>query len=249
MTRVRSSGQSALEWLHPCFTLPASKGGMAPASSSWLARRIQGAIRLGLTGAYNNIKVDPNKYLLHLRRAYGLPIESFRQMHSLPLPVVDPIADQTISAAMRLAAAEGAGLGLGGMLTLVPDVGVLTGIAVRMIQRLSLIYGFEYSTEEEVAELWIAAASAAGVDIGKELLEKEVVERFVPRVIQRMAIKAGSEVAEKWLARLVPILSSALGGALNYYFMRGWGRRAKRHFREKHQQAVASDEWQVTSKG
>jgi len=31
-------------------------------------------------------------------------------------------------------------------------------------------------------------------------------------------------------------VSGALGGALNYYFVREWGRRAGRHFREKHQQ-------------
>ena len=35
-------------------------------------------------------------------------------------------------------------------------------------------------------------------------------------------------------ARLVPLVSSAACGALNYYFIRGWGRRAQRHFRERH---------------
>ncbi len=207
---------------------------MAGQANSWLARRIQGVVKLGLARAYNNIKVDSTKYLLHLRRAYGLPVESFRQMHSLPLPVVDHIADQTIRVSMKFALAEGAGFGVGGMFTIFPDVGFLSGITFRMIQRLSLLYGFEYSTEEEIAELWIAAASAAGVDIGKELVEKEVIERFVPRVIQRIAIRASTEVAEKWLARLIPVLSSAFGGALNYHFVRAWGRRAKRHFREKH---------------
>src|SRR2546427_12788534 len=34
-------------------------------------------------------------------------------------------------------------------------------------------HGFTYSTGEEVAGLWIAAASAAGVDLGRELIEKE----------------------------------------------------------------------------
>ena len=48
-------------------------------------------------------------------------------------------------------------------------------MTLRTIQKLSLVYGFEFSTEEETAELWIAAASAAGVDISRDLLEKEVV--------------------------------------------------------------------------
>jgi len=208
--------------------------GMPPTASSWLARRIESAVRAGLSGAYRNIKVDPAKYLVHLRRAYNLPVMSFRDMHTLPLPVLEHMADGAIAASRKLAAAEGAGLGLGGIVTLVPDMGVLTGISVRMIQKLSLIYGFEYASENEMAELWLAAASAAGLDIGRELVEKEVLERFVPRVIERIAVKAGAEVAEKWAARLVPVLSSLLGATLNYYFVQGWGRRAQRHLRERH---------------
>jgi uncharacterized protein (DUF697 family) len=142
-----------------------------------------------------------------------------------------------IRGGMKMAAAEGAGFGLGGILTIVPDLGILSAITMRTIQKLSLIYGFELNTDEEIADLWIAAASAAGVDIGRELLEKEVVNKFVPRVIQRIAVKAGSEVAEKWAGRLIPLTSSAIGCALNYYFVRAWGLRAQAHFRAKHLEA------------
>ncbi len=204
------------------------------ADSSWLAKRVQWALNLGLTRAYKSVKVDPGKYLLYLRRAHGLPINSLNQVYSIHPAALDQIADQTIRASMKLAAAEGAGLGMGGLITIVPDFGVLSAITLRMMQKLSLIYGFEYFTDAEVAELWIATATAAGVDLGKDLLEKEVIERFVPRVIRRIAAKAGTEVAEKWAGRLVPIFSSAIGGALNYYFVREWGLRAKRHFRDKH---------------
>jgi len=96
------------------------------------------------------------------------------------------------------------------------------------------VYGFEYNTDEETAELWIAAASAAGVDISRELLEKEVVNRFVPKVIQRIAVQASKEAVEKWSGRLIPVASSVIGAALNYYFVRAWGERAKAHFRQRH---------------
>jgi len=33
---------------------------------------------------------------------------------------------------------------------------------------------------------------------------------------------------------LIPVVSSLIGGTLNYYFVRGWGERAHKHFREKH---------------
>ncbi len=201
---------------------------------SWLRRRVELALQHGFQRAYETVKVDPQEYLLHLRVAYGLPITTFQGTFSMPTGALDDIAAGTVRAGMKLAAAEGAGLGLFGLITVVPDLSILAGITMRTIQKLSLIYGFEYNTDEEVADLWVAAASAAGVDLGRELLEKEVVNRFVPKVISRIALQGGAEVTEKLAARLIPVVSSAIGAGLNFYFVRAWGERAQRHFREKH---------------
>jgi hypothetical protein len=53
-------------------------------------------------------------------------------------------------------------------------------------------------------------------------------------VINAIAAQAGKEVAEKIAGRVVPILSSAIGATLNYYFIRAWGERAMLHFRARH---------------
>jgi len=209
---------------------------MSSPPRSWLARRIEDALREGFARAYETLRVDPDRYLFYLRTAHGLPVATFRGMATLPIETVDAVADQTIRAGMKLAAAEGAGMGLGGLVTLVPDLSILAVITFRTLQKLSLIYGFEFNTDEEVAELWMAAASAAGVDISREVLEKEVVNRFVPGVIRAIAAEASTEIVEKWAGRLIPLVSSAIGAGLNYYFVRAWGERAKRHFREKHLQ-------------
>jgi len=155
-------------------------------------------------------------------------------MYSVEPPVLDSVAENIIHSSMKMAAAEGVGFGLGGLLTIVPDFSILAGITLRTVQKLSLIYGFEYNTDDEMAELWIAAASAAGIDLGRELLEKNVVQKLIPRIIQRIAAKASAEFVEKWAARLIPVVSSVIGGTLNYYFVRGWGERAHAHFRQKH---------------
>jgi hypothetical protein len=172
-----------------------------------------------------------------MRAAYGLPVTTFQGVYSVDIGALDDLAQRVIRGSMKMAAAEGAGLGLGGLVTIVPDLSILAGITLRTIQKLSLLYGFEYNSEEETAELWIAAASAAGVDISRELLEKEVVNRFVPRVIQRIAAQASAEVVEKWSGRLIPIASSLIGAGLNYYFVRAWGERAQSHFRQRHLEA------------
>ena len=202
--------------------------------TSWLRRRAELAIRGGLTRTYEAIQVDPQRFLFQLQTAHALPIATFRGVYSVDVQQLDEVAESVIRSGMKLAALDGAGFGLGGILTIVPDLGILSAITMRTIQKLSLVYGFEMNTDDEIAELWIAAASAAGVDLGRELLEKEVVSRFVPKVIQRIAARASAEVVEKWAGRLIPIASSAIGSALNYYFVRAWGRRARDHFRAKY---------------
>ncbi len=207
---------------------------MAEQRKSWLRRRVETAMAKGLTRAYSTVRVDPAKFLLQLRAAYRVPISGYHGVYSLDIGELDAVADSIIRSGMKVAALEGAGLGLGGLLTIVPDLGILSAITMRTIQKLSLLYGFEFNTDEEIAELWIAAASAAGVDISRELLEKEVVNKFVPRVIQSIAAKASAEVVEKWAGRLIPLTSSAIGAGLNYWFVRAWGERAKQHFRQRH---------------
>jgi hypothetical protein len=188
----------------------------------------------GLTRAYSTVRVDPDKFLLQLRAAYRLPISGYHGVYSLEIGEIDVVADSVIRSGMKVAAVEGAGFGLGGLITIVPDLGILSAITMRTIEKLSLVYGFEFKTDDDIAELWVAAASAAGVDISRELLEKEVINKFVPRVIQRIAAKASAEVVEKWAGRLIPLASSAIGAGLNYWFVRAWGQRAKAHFRERH---------------
>lgn len=206
--------------------------------SSWPVKALQSSARANLLRAYHQVKVDPQDYLDHIRRVHRLPIRSWDEMFYLGEEIVTPISDGIIRASSKTAALEGAGLGLGGFLTVIPDLGILSAITMRMLQKLSLVHGFEYSTEEESTEIWLAAASAAGLDLGKDFLEKQAVERIIPRLIDGIAAKVGADVAEKWGARIVPVLSAGAGGALNYYFVRAWGRRAQKHYLERHRQAA-----------
>ena len=196
---------------------------------------LHNSARAGLRRAYEQVQVDPDKFLETARLKYGLPIQKWRDIHVLDHSVVAPAAEHIVSSSSRTAALEGAGFGMSGIFGTVPDMGILAAITIRMLQKLSLIHGFEYSTGEELAGLWIAAASAAGLDCGREFLEKQAAEKLVPKLIDQVACKMGSEFAEKWVGLLVPMVSAGVAGTLNYYFIRSWGRRAHRHFKERHQ--------------
>src|SRR5713101_5757707 len=177
---------------------------------SLVGRGVNRVLRFGLRRGLRSIEVRPEDFRRQLADKHGLWVPNFSRMHDVPLERLDAIAKTLIRDAERLALAEGAGFGLGGMITLLPDAGLLTAITLRLIQRLCLLYGFETRGRDERVELWLAAATATGVDYGKDLVEKQMVA------------------------------SLAIGGALNFSFVRGWGRRVQRNLREKHVPARAS---------
>lgn len=204
---------------------------------SLAGRTVGRFLRFGALRGLRSVEINPEDFRRRLARKHGLWVPDFTRMLDVPIERLDAIAATLIRDAERLALAEGAGFGLGGMITFLPDASFLTVITLRLIQRLSLLYGFETRGRDQRMEMWKAAAAAAGIDYGKDLAEKQVLEKLAPRIAERFAAKLGAEAAEKWVGRLIPLASSAIGGALNFSFVRGWGRRVQRHLRAKHLEA------------
>jgi uncharacterized protein (DUF697 family) len=201
---------------------------------SAVGRGLNRVIGFGVRRGLRSVEVNPEDFRRQLADKHGLWVPNFGRMHDVPLERLDAIAKKLIRDSELLALAEGAGFGLGGMITLLPDASILTAITLRLIQRLCLLYGFETRGQDERVELWLAAATATGIDYGKDLVEKQMFEKLAPRIAQRLAVKLGEETAEKWVGRMIPLASSAIGGLLNFSFVRTWGRRVQRNQREKH---------------
>src|SRR5260221_3486762 len=201
---------------------------------SAVGRGLNRVLRFGVRRGLRSIEVNPEDFRRQLADKHGLWVPNFSRMHDVPLERLDAIAQKLIRDAERLAAAEGAGFGLGGMITLLPDASILTAITLRLIQRLCLLYGFETRGQDDRVNLCLAAVTATGVDYGKDLVEKQMFEKLAPRIAKRLAVKLGEETAEKWVGRMIPVASSAIGGILNFSFVRTWGRRVQRNLREKH---------------
>jgi len=207
---------------------------MARLPKSLAGRTVGRFLRFGMLRGLRSVEIDPDDFRKYLSEKHALWVPHFERMRDVPLEKLDAIAERLIHDSQRLALAQGAGFGLGGMITLLPDASLLTIITLRLIQRLCLLYGFAEKGQDQRLELWMAAAAAAGIDFSKDLAEKQMVEKLAPRLASRLAVKIGAESAEKWVGRMVPLASSAIGGALNYSFVKAWGRRVQRHLREKH---------------
>lgn len=209
-------------------------GSMARLHNSIVGRAFGRFTRFGLLGGLRSIEIDREEFRKHLKKKHGLDVADFRSMHHVPLTRLDAIAKTLIRDTERMALLEGAGFGLGGMITIIPDAGLLTILTLRLIQRLCLLYGFEHRGQSEQLELWMAAATATGIDYGKDLAEKQVLEKLAPRIAERLAVKLGQETAERWVGRLIPLASSAIAGGLNFAFVRAWGGRVQRNLRVRH---------------
>lgn len=215
--------------------------GKSQRSRKSLAGRTVGRfLRFGMLRGLRSVEVDPEEFRQQLANRYNLWVPHFERMRDVPIEQLDMIAARLIQDAQKLALAQGAGFGLGGVLMVLPDASLLTVITLRLIQRLCLLYGFEEHDSERRLQMWMAAAGAAGIDFGKDLAEKQLAEKLAPKIAGRLALRIGEESAEKWVARMVPLASSAIGGALNYTFVRGWGRKVQRYLRERHLQERAA---------
>jgi len=108
--------------------------------------------RFGLLKGLRSVEIDPEEFRRQLKRKYGLEVADFRNMHRIPVARLDAIAKTLIRDTERLALLEGAGFGLGGMITIIPDAGLLTIFTLRLVQKLCLLYGFENRGENEHLE-------------------------------------------------------------------------------------------------
>jgi len=224
---------------------------MPKLAQSLAGRTVGRFLRFGMLRGLQSVEIDPEAFRRHLAEKHGLWVPHFGRMKDVPLEKLDAIAERMIHDAQRLAMAQGAGFGLGGIISVLPDASLLTVITLRLIQKLALLYGFEDDGRERRIQMWAAAATAAGIDFSKDLAEKQMIEKLAPRIASRLALRIGEESAEKWVGRIVPLASSAIGGALNYSFVRTWGRRVQRHLRAKNlaerEKAATSEHTSVNS--
>src|SRR4029077_9003749 len=126
---------------------------MGKLPKSFAGRAVGRFLRIGMLRGLRTVEIDPEEFRRSLAERHGVWVPHLGRMKDVPLEKLDAIAERLIHDAQRLAMAQGAGFGLGGMITLVPDAGLLTVITLRLIQRLCLLYGFEEDGPERRTQM------------------------------------------------------------------------------------------------
>lgn len=180
-------------------------------------------------------------------RTFGVEVSSIEAVGQLPVQTLDALADRFLRRAKRSAAFSGASLGLGGWLGLPSGLVHMVVLILRLGQRLSLAYGFDYRTDRGEIELWKALARAVDAKVDWEGTEAELMRRLpavvtgtgtfsnplllkaFQSVVVRIAASAGLH-ASRW----VPLVGSGSGLVLNYLEVDKIGRRLKADWRASH---------------
>jgi hypothetical protein len=195
---------------------------------------------------YQVASVEPEAILADLRQA-GHLVESLAEVQELPTEVLDALADSYIKSARRTAAMGGVSLGVGGWLGLAPGLAQLLVLVLRLGQRISLVYGFDYRSGQGELDLWKGIASAVGASLRWEGTGAEVVKRLpvavtgsgaftnpllmqaLRAVVARVALSSGRQ-----LSRWLPLIGGGTGMVFNYLEVDRIGRRLKDNWRAQH---------------
>jgi uncharacterized protein (DUF697 family) len=168
-------------------------------------------------------------------REAGLEISSMDDLKDAPLEKLDIVARSCFNENAILAAVEGGGTGLGGVVLIAADIPLLFGINLRLIQQIGASYGFpmdgpEYgpvvlsifnvaasgtreAKNEALREITVAAAALAG-DMsyrGRVSGTFRDQNRHLPREIAK-------NIVGRKMAQAIPIAGAAIGAGINYWF-------------------------------
>lgn len=177
---------------------------------------------------------DPSD-VLEDARSLGLKVDEVRDLRDQPLEKLDEMARKRLDDHAILAAIEGGGTGLGGIVLIAADIPLLLGINLRMIQQIAASYGFVLSGPEfrplvlsvfnvassgsrqarsdSIREISVAAAAFANDLDYKGRVRGSFREqnRHLPREIAK-------NIIGRKLAQAIPIAGAAVGAGINYWF-------------------------------
>ncbi len=197
-----------------------------------------------LPGLYRAASIDRAKFLVQLQNR-GLSIGYLEDLARLDLALIQPVAESFVRSSRRVSALSGVGSGMAGWVAIAPEAGHAAAMLLKLAQRLSLLYGIDYTTPEGELHLWKAIAEAVGVeekmegvvDAAKQFPEmlksgraihNPMVRQLAQAVMKRLILRISAP-----FGRMVPIIGGGIGGWSNYREMGRAGHRMMRYYERR----------------
>ncbi len=177
---------------------------------------------------------DPGDVLAAARKQ-GLDVARVEDLRDVPLERLDPLARSFFTQNALLAAIEGGGTGLGGVVLIAADIPLLFTINLRLIQQIGAAYGFPMrgpvfrplvlsifnvaaSGGREARNAALREVSVAAAALANELDYKGRVSGTFREQTRQLPREIAKNILGRKLSQAIPIAGAAVGAGINYWF-------------------------------
>ncbi len=212
----------------------------------WL-RQVQEGNDEGLIGYLYQLASVPPSQVFAAMREQGVDVYTAEHVLQVPTDRLDPVANKFIRSTLWRSSFYGATFGMGGILSIPPELAYLFVTIVRLAQRISLCYGQEYESLRGQIELWSTLGRGVGIELSMEGLEADVYRRLpvvfgkgpfrepiLIKAAQKILVTIGLRLSTR-MARFVPLVGAGVGMASTYTYLSRVARRMKEDCRTRHQ--------------
>ena len=102
------------------------------------------------------------------------PFITIKDVHSLPLNVMDDVARDIRDSRTTFAGIQGATTGIGGIFTLAIDIPVLLGLSLKTLQEIAMCYGYDPDNKQERIFIVKCLQFASSDIIGKQAILEDL---------------------------------------------------------------------------
>lgn len=170
---------------------------------------------------------------------------TLEQWNHVSLPAMDKVADDLRKSRANIATVQGATTGFGGIFTLAIDIPALLGLSLKVMQEISLAYGYDPRNKEERLFIIKCMQFTSSDIVGKKAILEELADYSNPDPAQRTQVfsqlQGWREVLMvqrenygwKKLFQMIPIAGMIFGAYINKKSIEDTAEAAKMLYRKR----------------
>jgi hypothetical protein len=143
---------------------------------------------------------------------------------NIPLSAMNQVANDIKENHIKLATLQGATTGIGGIFTLAIDIPLLLGISFKVLQEMSITYGFDPKVKEERIFIIKCLQYSNSDYVGKQAILKELVQTNTEQEAisklqgwREVIYAYRDNYGWKKLLQMIPVIGMLFGALVNRY--------------------------------
>ncbi|WP_431026915.1 EcsC family protein [Lysinibacillus sp. LZ02] len=118
--------------------------------------------------------ISEESVLKKIRSVTWQPIETIQDVGNIPLDEMITLSEELQKSRVKLATVQGASTGFGGLFTLAIDIPVILGMALKTLQEIAMIHGYDPNDKQERIFIVKCLQFASADIVGKEAVLTEL---------------------------------------------------------------------------